>query len=89
MTHVPYTEFRRHLVKYMEQVCDGRAPLHVTRQNARSVVVLSEEEYDSIMETLHLLRSPANAQRLMRSIADADAGKLTQHEIADERADAK
>jgi antitoxin YefM len=89
MSHVPYTEFRRHLVKYMEEVCDSRAPLHVTRQNARSVVVLSEEEYDSIMETLHLLRSPANAQHLMRSIADADAGKLTEHEIADEHADAE
>ena len=87
MSHVPYTDFRRHLVKYLEEVCNSHAPLHVTRQNARSVVVLSEEEYDSIMETLHLLRSPANAQRLMRSIANADAGKLTEHEIADERAD--
>jgi antitoxin YefM len=81
MTHIPYTEFRRHLVKYMEEACDSRAPLHVTRQNARSVVVLSEEEYDSIMETLHLLRSPRNAEHLMRSIADADAGKLTEHDI--------
>jgi antitoxin YefM len=87
MSHVPYTEFRRHLVKYMEEVCDSRAPVHVTRQNARSVVVLSEEEYDSLMETLHLLRSPANAAHLMRSIADADAGKLTEHEIADEHAE--
>ena len=83
MTHIPYTEFRRHLVKYMEEACDSRAPLHVTRQNARSVVVLSEEEYDSIIETLHLLRSPLNAEHLMRSIADADAGKLSQDDIAD------
>jgi antitoxin YefM len=89
MGHVPYTDFRRHLAKYMEQVCDDRAPLRVTRQNARSVVVLSEEEYESIMETLHLLRSPANARRLLRSIESADAGKLSEHEIAGESAAAK
>ena len=67
----------------------ARAPLRVTRQNARSVVVLSEEEYESIMETLHLLRSPANAQRLLRAIESADAGKLSEHEIAGESAAAK
>jgi antitoxin YefM len=89
MTHVPYTDFRRHLVKYMEQVCDDRTPLHVTRQNARSVVLISQEEYESILETLHLLRSPANAQRLLRSIQSADTGKLTEHEIPSESSHAK
>jgi len=60
----------------MDQVCDSRAPLHVTRQNARSVVMISETEYESMVETLHLLRSPANAARLLRSIKSAEAGRL-------------
>jgi antitoxin YefM len=55
--------------------------LVVTPQNARSVVLMSEEEYEAMMETLHLLHSPANAARLLRSIADADAGKLTEHPL--------
>jgi antitoxin YefM len=60
----------------MEKVCDDRAPLVVTRQNARSVVMMLEQDYDGLMETVHLLKSPANAARLLRSIKDADRGKL-------------
>jgi antitoxin YefM len=71
---------RQNLVKYMDEVCDSRAPLVVTRQNARPVVMLSLEEYESIAETLHLLRSPANAERLLRSIASADAGEASDRD---------
>ena len=77
MAHVSYTQFRNNLASYMDQVCDGRAPLVVTRQNARSVVLMSEEDYDGLMETVHLLNSPANAERLLRAIADADRDMLT------------
>ena len=80
MSHISYTELRANLAKYMDEVCDSRTPLIVTRQNARSVVIISENEYESLMETLHLLRSPANAARLLRSVKNADAGKLTEHE---------
>jgi hypothetical protein len=45
-------------------VCNGRAPLVITRRNARSVVLMSEEDYDGLTETVHLLNSPANAARL-------------------------
>jgi antitoxin YefM len=81
MSHISYTDFRQHLAKYMDEVCDNRAPLHVTRQNARTVVVLSEEEYEGMIETLHLLRSPANAKRLLRSIKNAEAGRVAEHEV--------
>jgi antitoxin YefM len=50
------------------------------QQNARAVVVLSEAEYDSMVETLHLLKNPANAERLLRSIKNANAGKLTERD---------
>jgi antitoxin YefM len=65
----------------MDQVCDDRAPLVVTRQNARSVVMLSEEEYEGLIETVHLLKSPANAARLLRSIKEADEGKAVAREL--------
>ena len=77
MARVSYTQFRNNLASYMDEVCDGRAPLVVTRQNARSVVLMSEEDYDGLMETVHLLNSPANAARLLRGIADADRDMLT------------
>jgi antitoxin YefM len=80
MAHVSYTELRNNLSSYMDEVCDSRSPLLVTRQNARSVVILSEQDYDGLMETVHLLKSPANAARLLRSIGDADAGKTVEHD---------
>jgi antitoxin YefM len=81
MAHVSYSELRNKLAFYMDGVCDDRAPLLVTRQNARSVVLMSEEDYEGLMETVHLLRSPANALRLMRSIQEAERGRLIQHDI--------
>lgn len=84
MGHVSYTELRSNLAKYMDEVCDNRAPLHVTRQNARAVVMVSEEEYEGLMETLHLMRSPANAARLLSSIAAADSGYLAAHDLIEQ-----
>jgi antitoxin YefM len=86
MSHVSYTELRTNLARYMEEVCDSRAPLHITRQNARTVVMVSEEEYEGMIETLHLLRSPPNAARLRRSIKAAEDGKLTEREIVGSKA---
>ena len=77
MAHVSYTQFRNNLASYMDEVCNGRAPLRGHPQNARSVVLMSEEDYDGLMETVHLLNSPANAERLLRAIADADRDMLT------------
>jgi antitoxin YefM len=70
----------------MDEVCESRAPLRVTRQNAGTIVMLSEEEYEAMVETLHLLRSPANAARLLRSVRAAEAGKLEEHELAEDPA---
>ena len=84
MSYVSYTEFRQRLATFMDKVWESRAPLRVTRQNARTVVVLSEAEYDSMAETVHLLRAPANAERLMRSIKHANTGKLKEKLLAED-----
>ena len=67
----------------MDEVCNSHAPLFVTRQNARSVVLMSEDDYGGLMETVHLLKSPKNAARLLQSIEETDANKLTEREIID------
>ncbi|HKO06255.1 MAG: type II toxin-antitoxin system Phd/YefM family antitoxin [Alphaproteobacteria bacterium] len=89
MNHASYTDFRQRLANYMDEVWNSRAPLRVTRQNARSVVVLSEDEYEAMVETLHLLRSPANAERLLRSVKDADGGRMSEREVMDTAARAE
>jgi antitoxin YefM len=81
VSHVSYTELRANLAKYLNEVCDTHAALHITRQNARTVVMISEEEYEGMLETLHLLRSPANSARLLRSLESAERGELTEHDL--------
>jgi antitoxin YefM len=75
---VSYSAFRENLAGYMDQVAEDRTELHVTRRGSSSVVVLAAEEFASIQETLHLVRSAANARRLFDAMVDADAGKLTE-----------
>ncbi len=81
MSHVTYTELRANLAGFMDEVCDTRAPLLVTRQNARSVVMLAEDDYEGLMETVHLLRAPANAVRLLESIQQANSGELSEFDL--------
>jgi antitoxin YefM len=76
--HVPYKEFRKHLPKYMDKV--RNRPVRIDRK-AGSVVILSEEEYEGLLETIHLLSNPANAKDLLEGIAEADAGKFVEHEL--------
>ena len=81
MDTVSYSELRQKLKARMDQVCADHAPLLVTRQNGEPVVMMSLAEYESLEETLHLMSHPANAERLLRSIAQAEAGKLIAHDI--------
>ena len=83
MAHVSYSALRNNLASYMDGVCDTGAPLLVTRRNACSVILMSEQDYEGLMETLHLFESPANAIRLLRSIEDADRGNLKTREIVE------
>lgn len=83
MPHVSYSDLRNNLASYMDEVVTSRTHLHVTRQNSSAVVMVSENEYEQIMETVHLLRSPANALRLMRSIHEVNNGALSEHELVE------
>ncbi|MBI5163857.1 MAG: type II toxin-antitoxin system Phd/YefM family antitoxin [Magnetospirillum sp.] len=79
-----YTDLREHLKDRLDQVHNSRVPLLVTRQGGAPAVILDKEEYDGLMETLHLLRSPANAERLLRAVAEAEAGQFVSGGLAEE-----
>jgi PHD/YefM family antitoxin component YafN of YafNO toxin-antitoxin module len=55
----------------------------ITRRHAQDAVVMSLDTYNSLMETVHLLRSPANAAHLQRSLEQADRGELLAHPLID------
>jgi len=78
-----YTEARNGLASLMKQAEEDRDVIGITRNGHSSVVLLLQEEYDSLMETLHLLSTPANAERIQNGLADYEAGKLSEHELCD------
>jgi antitoxin YefM len=80
MAVVTSTHLRQHLASVLDSVARDRAPVIVTRQNGAPVVLLPLDEYESMEATLHLLRSPANAERLLAAIGDAEAGRLAERE---------
>lgn len=74
MIHVSFTDLRKRLAHFMDRANQDRAPILITRQGSEPVVMLAQSEYEGMMETLHLMSSPANAKRLNESIAEANAG---------------
>lgn len=78
MAHVRLTEFRQNIASYFDKVIASRAPLLVTRQGSEALVLIAESEYESMQETLHLLSTPANSERLRESIAQLRRGELIE-----------
>jgi antitoxin YefM len=66
-------ELRNGLKKIVNEVSNEHSPRLITRRNAESIVMISEREYNSMQETLHLLGSTKNAQRLRESVAEFKA----------------
>lgn len=61
MEPITYTAARESLADTMNEVCRDRTPIIITRNRDQSVVMMSMAEYETLEETAHLLRSPANA----------------------------
>jgi antitoxin YefM len=82
MANVSFTDLRQHMASYFDQVTDNREPLLVTRQGGKgNVVIMSEVEFASWQETVHLLSSPKNAERLTGSVRQAKAGLTSELEL--------
>jgi antitoxin YefM len=75
METISYTAARANFKNTMKKVCDDHAPIMITCQNEEPVVMMSLEEYQSLTETVYLLRSPNNALRLTKAIKDIEEGK--------------
>jgi antitoxin YefM len=63
-----YTQARANLAKLLDEVSLNKEVVIINRKNAENVALVSESELSGILETAHLLRSPKNAQRLLKSL---------------------
>ncbi|QKJ31954.1 type II toxin-antitoxin system prevent-host-death family antitoxin [Mucilaginibacter mali] len=84
MLTTTYTSFRQQLKSYLDKVRKSHTPLYVTSANGEDVVVLSKADYESMEETFYLLKSPANAARLLKGIEDYEKGLGTERSLAEE-----
>ena len=81
---VNYSDLRRNLKSYMDKVYEERDALIVTRKNNENVVVMSIEQYNSLMETSYLLSTETNAHHLVESLRQARSGQTHEHDLIDE-----
>jgi antitoxin YefM len=78
-----YSEFRTGLKSYLDSVEDDNETLIIKRKSGKGTVMISLDEYNSIMETLHLLSSKRNADRLYESIQQMKFGKTIRPKLDD------
>lgn len=83
MNVIHYSEARNNLKTVLDQVVIDADYTLITRCDAPGAVVMSLETFNSLMETVHLLKSPANAAHLARSIAQYEAGNTIQRTLAE------
>lgn len=80
-----YTEFRKDLKNYLDSVEFNNQTLIIKRGSGRGTILISLDEYNSTMETLHLLSSRKNAKRLFESIEQMKIGEKAQHKLIEEK----
>ncbi len=83
MDVISYTDTRERLKEVMDLVVSDHRPVVISRQKAESVVMVSLADWHAIEETLHLLSSPENAERLKSAIQQLDAGAGTERQLTE------
>jgi len=83
MDAMTYTAARANLASTMNRVCNDHEALIITRNGEQSVVMISLEDFKALEETAYLLRTPANAQRLLSAIAQLNADQGVERELAE------
>jgi antitoxin YefM len=85
MTTLSYTEARDKLASVWDETVSTREPVVLERRGHESVVLVPLDEWQGVVETAHLLRSPANARRLLAALKRLEKGQgitLTPAQLA-------
>ena len=83
MDVLTYSDVRANLKDVMDRVVTDRTQIVVTRQKAEAVVMVSLDDWNAMQETMHLLSTPRNAERLRASMRQLDAGKGTERDLVE------
>lgn len=81
MIAADYARFMGNQDLFMDKAADGSAPVPVSRENNRNIVILSEETYSNLMENLHVFGCGASYDWLMESKRQPEEGGASAHEL--------
>ena len=81
MNVVPYSQAKKNLKEIINKVCDDFDEYIITTKDEKSVVLISYEEYSSMKETMYLLSSKNNRDRLHNSVEQIENSKFLKKEI--------
>jgi len=84
MRVINFSEARNKLKNVLDQVVNDADYTIISRRDADDAVVMSLDQFNGLMETVHLLKSPANAAHLAKSIKQYQAGRVVKHELTDD-----
>ncbi|MGF1602458.1 MAG: type II toxin-antitoxin system Phd/YefM family antitoxin [Thermosynechococcaceae cyanobacterium] len=84
MKIITFSEARRQLKTVFDRVIDDADYTIITRRDADDAVLMSLDYFNSLQETVYLLRSPANAAHLECSIGQYREGQIAEHHLLDE-----
>jgi len=77
------TDFRQNMKAYFDTIFKLGTPLFIARPKGKDMVIMCKDEYESMLETFHLLKSPANANRLLNAIEKDKKGEGNVRELLD------
>ncbi|HVY10589.1 MAG TPA: type II toxin-antitoxin system prevent-host-death family antitoxin [Mycobacteriales bacterium] len=83
MKTMSYTESRARYAEVLDRVAEDREEVIITRAGHPSVVIVSLEDFESLRETAYLMRSPANARRLLDAMERLETGAGEPHDLID------
>ena len=83
MRVITFSQARNSLKQVIDRVVDDADVAVISRRDAPDAVVMSLDTFNSWMETVHLLKTPANAAHLVKSIQQLRKGKVRSHDLSD------
>lgn len=83
MRTIMFSKAREELAGLLDEVSNDRIPVEIVRRNKPSAILIDKDEFEGMLETMHLMSTPANAKRLMEAIENVGEGKVEFHDLID------
>ena len=82
-TAISSSSFRENLKSTFDSIVNMRSPFLITRKSQEDIVMMPVHEYEGLIETVHLMKSPKNSERLLSALGRAEKGESSFHSLVE------